>query len=205
MKHLRPYKIFESWSEDYTYNFIDKGFEVEEESQTISGKYKGKFVMTELTDEFAEMISKLSDNYYILKAQTYFNQTTGGASFNVTVSDKFIENDEFISFRMDAGNLEFYPKKVNSIQRYTNPQNKQCTIMYLEGRLKSGAKREIGIDIEGDKIKVIIRSFASRRCQLDLEMANKLFTLIENEAITMNDPRDYYSQFKAEMLQILTK
>lgn len=120
MKHL---KIFESWSEDYTYNFIDKGFEVEEESQTISGKYKGKFVMTELTDEFAEMISKLSDNYYILKAQTYFNQTTGGASFNVTVSDKFIENDEFISFRMDAGNLEFYPKKVNSIQRYTNPLN----------------------------------------------------------------------------------
>lgn len=45
----------------------------------------------------------------------------------------------------------------------------------------------------------------SRRCQLDLEMANKLFTLIENGAITMNDPRGYYPQFKAEVLKILEK
>lgn len=189
-------KLFESWSEDYTYGFTDKGFEVKEEGQTIFGKYKGKFVMTELTDEFTEMISKLSDNYYILKSQTYFNQTTGGASFNVTVSDKFIENTEFISFRMDAGNLEFYPNKVTGIQRYT---------MYLSGRLKSGAQRLIAIDIEDGKIKVIIRGFANRRCQLDLEMANKLFTLIENGSITKNDPEDYYPQFKAEVLQILEK
>ena len=59
MKNIK--RINEDWSNDYTYDFTDAGFEVEENGLILTGKYKGKFLMTQVNDWFAEMTAKMSD------------------------------------------------------------------------------------------------------------------------------------------------
>lgn len=213
MKYL---KIFESWSQEYTYDFTDRGFEVEEGENSIVGRYKGKFLMTELTEEFAEMISKLSDEYYILKVQNYFNQSSGNASFNIEVSDKFIENSDFISFKTSSGDVDFYPTEVIDIKKYTTYGDRKGIIIYLNGRLKSGTERLVSISINGDKISVNIRTI-NKKCTLNLEEAKKLFTIIENGNIPIRFTTGYkvnnisneelnkthYPEWKKSILEIL--
>ena len=48
MKSIK--RINEDWSNDYTYDFTDAGFEVEENGLILTGKYKGQFLMTQLND-----------------------------------------------------------------------------------------------------------------------------------------------------------
>ncbi len=86
MKNLK--RINEDWSNDYTYDFTDAGFEVEENGLILTGKYKGQFVMTQLNDWFAEMTAKMSDDHEVARTKTYFNQVTGNANFEVEITPK---------------------------------------------------------------------------------------------------------------------
>jgi hypothetical protein len=43
---MKKIKLFESWSQDYTLDFQDHGFELEEIGQKIKGKYQGKVVIS---------------------------------------------------------------------------------------------------------------------------------------------------------------
>jgi len=201
---MKNIKLFnESWSDDYTYDFTDKGFEIDQSSNVIKGTYKGKFIQTELTDNFAEMIMRLSDNYYVLRTKTYFNQTTGNASFEVEVSDKFKEvSDYFLINLSNDEQIKFYPSRVNGI--IINLGVKEYLIMYLQGRLESGQEREIGILLneKGDKIKALIRGYSGKIPKIDKENITKLFSIIDSGKIPNNSYVDRYENFKKDVLEL---
>lgn len=201
---MKNIKLFnESWSDDYTYDFTDRGFSIDQTSNLIKGTYKGKFIQTELTDEFAEMIVRLSDNYYILRTKTYFNQTTGNASFEVEVSDKFKEVSDHILINLSSGEqIKFYPSRVNGTLIHRS-YTKEYLIMYVQGRLESGQEREIGILLnDKDKIKAIIRGYTSKSPKIDKENITKLFSIIDNEKIPNNSYGDRYENFKKDVLEL---
>jgi hypothetical protein len=202
---MKNIKLFnESWSDDYTYDFSDRGFKIDQYSNLIKGTYKGKFLQTALTDEFADMIMRLSDDYYILRTKTYFNQTTGNASFEVEVSDKFKEVSDYILINLSSDEqIKFYPNRVNGTLRHKS-YTKEYLIMYVQGRLESGQEREIGILLndKGDKIKAIIRGYASKSPKIDKENITKLFSIIDNEKIPNNSYSDRYENFKKDVLDI---
>jgi hypothetical protein len=206
-KIMKNIKLFnESWSDDYTYDFTDKGFEIDQSSNVIKGTYKGKFIQTELTDNFAEMIMRLSDNYYVLRTKTYFNQTTGNASFEVEVSDKFKEVSDYFLINLSSDEqIKFYPSRVNSIIRNIGiniGMVKEYLIMYVQGRLESGQEREIGILLneKGDKIKALIRGYSGKSPKIDKENITKLFSIIDSGKIPNNSYGDRYENFKKEIL-----
>jgi hypothetical protein len=200
---MKNIKLFnESWSDDYTYDFTDRGFSIDQTSNLIKGTYKGKFIQTELTDNFAEMIMRLSDNYYVLRTKTYFNQTTDNASFEVEVSDKFKEVSDYILINLSSDEqIKFYPSRVNLISRNIG-MVKEYLIMYVQGRLESGQEREIGILLndKGDGIKAIIRGYTGKRPKIDKENITKLFSIIDSEKIPNNSYVDRYEEFKKDIL-----
>jgi hypothetical protein len=205
MKHIRSYRIFESWSDDYTYHFTDKGFSIDQSSNIIKGTYKGKFIQTELTDEFAEMIGRLSDKYYILRTKTYFNQTTGNASFEVEVSDKFKEVFEHILINLSGDKkIKFYVNRVLGISIMHQSSELSSPIMYVEGRLESGKERDIGILINDNKngIRAIIGGYNSKKPKIDKENINKLFSIIDSGKIKNDTYVDRYEKFKKDVLEL---
>jgi hypothetical protein len=202
VKNIKLFK--ESWSDDYTYDFTDRGFSIDQTSNLIKGTYKGKFIQTELTDEFAEMIMRLSDNYYILRTKTYFNQTTGNASFEVEVSDKFKEVSDHILINLSSDEqIKFYPSRVNGTLIHKS-YTKDYLIMYVQGRLESGQEREISILLndKGDKIKAIIRGYTGKRPKIDKENITKLFSIIDSGKIPNNSYGDRYENFKKDVLEL---
>ena len=140
---IRIKKINEDWSEDYTYDFTDNGFEIEEEGLILKGKYKGQFVMTQLNDWFVEMTDKMSDEHEIARVKTYFNQVTGNASFEVEIKP----NRKF-SIEVKVGNeiVEYFPSIIYSnIYDSRVNINKVTGSIGFDGSLKNGQKKELVI------------------------------------------------------------
>lgn len=204
MKRIKSYRLLESWSDDYTLDFTDRGFKIDQVSNIITGTYKGKYILTELNDEFAEMIGRLSDNYYILRTKTYFNQTTGNASFEVEVSDKFKESDYILINLSNDNQIKFYPERLNgvNIQNIRKFVTKEYLVMYLQGRLESGQEREISILLNdrGDKVKSFVRGYNSKNPKIDKENINKLFSIIDDGKIPNNSYVDRYDNFKKSII-----
>jgi len=145
MKRIK--KINEDWSSDYTYDFTDHDFEVEENGNLLTGKYKGQFVMKQLNDWFAEMTAKMSDEHDVTRTKTYFNQTTGNANFEVEIAP--IRN---FSIEVQVGNetVEYFPSSIYSYHIFDSRVNPSKCLgsIWIKGSFKNGQKKELGIHRE---------------------------------------------------------
>ena len=136
MKRIK--KINEDWSSDYTYDFTDHGYEVEENGNLLTGKYKGQFVHSDISSWFEEMLAKLSDEQKVLRSKTYFNELTGNASFEVEIKPALGEHP--IEVEMDGAKHRFYPAAVTSFN-WNDPTGG----FYVKGNLESGKEQNLWI------------------------------------------------------------
>jgi hypothetical protein len=141
MKHL---KLFEGWSDEYLFDFTDDGkFDIKEDGKKVVGEYRGEFDTATMTNQFADSVFKMSSNYKILKAQSFFNQVTGNAKFEIEVQDY---DGEFIEIDTPSGKVKWYPEKFIAI--YDNRSSREiffCNYTYIEGRLENGTKKTLEI------------------------------------------------------------
>lgn len=177
MKHLK--KLNEDWSNDYTYDFTDAGFEVEENGLILTGKYKGQFVMTQINDWFAEMTAKMSDDHEVARTKTYFNQVTGNANFEVEITPK-----RNFSIEIQVGNekVEFFPIEVSNYRGYHLEMNGDMIgNIWFKGSLKNGQKKELGVTIKNNQIRFTL-SNRSRGISVSNEEITKIFDkILSNE------------------------
>lgn len=196
-------KLFESWHQDYSYDFLDRGFDLDETSyanKTLKGTYKGKYVLTELNDDFADMITRLSYNYQILKVKTYFNETTGSASFEIEVSDK-IDTDNYIEFEANDEKYKYFPVKVSFISLGNERFYGNDPSIRLSGKLESGATRELYIiKSSNNKLKFMVQGFSSKNPKIDKKNLLKLFNMID-EGHVENDYVDIYDDIKKIIIE----
>ena len=185
MKRIK--KINEDWSSDYTYDFTDHGFEVEENGNILTGKYKGPFVMTQLNDWFAEMTAKMSDDHDVARAKTYFNQVTGNANFEVEIAP-----GRNFSIEVQVGNetVEYFPSHIYLYHLFDSRFNSRiCTgSIWFKGSFKNGQKKELGIhrehlrdragnQIEDTKLQIMLGT-RGRGISISREELSKLFDKI---------------------------
>ena len=136
MKRIK--KINEDWSNDYTYDFTDHGFEVEENGNLLTGKYKGQFVHSDISSWFEEMLAKLSDEQKVVRSKTYFNELTGNASFEVEIKPALGEHS--IEVEMDGTKHKFYLGKITRFN-----WNDTTGGFYVTGNLESGQEKDLWI------------------------------------------------------------
>lgn len=103
-------RMFENWSQDFVTDFTDNGFDVDVNEYTINGQYKGKFVVTQVSRWFDDMLGKIDTEYNIMRTKTFFNSVTGNANFEVVVAPPTSGNS--IEFMLDGVKHEFYIKYV---------------------------------------------------------------------------------------------
>lgn len=108
---MRIKKIYENWSKDFVTDFTDNGFDVDVNEYTINGQYKGKFVVTQVSRWFDDMLGKIDTEYNIMRTKTFFNSITGNANFEVVVAPPMDGNS--IEFMLDGVKHEFYIKYIS--------------------------------------------------------------------------------------------
>jgi hypothetical protein len=136
MKHL---KLFESWSEEFLYDFTDdKNFTIEEDGKKVKGEFRGSFDVVDMSTTFTDVVSKMSTEYKILKAQSFFNQVTGNAKFEIEVQDK---EGEFIEITVGETKVKWSPEMV--VNLWSQTRTRICQYINIEGRLENGAKRTV--------------------------------------------------------------
>lgn len=193
-------KLFESWYDDYSYNFSDRGFELDSSvddkntNKLLSGKYKGKYILTDLNDDFIEMVSRMSDYYEILRTKTYFNSTTGNASFEVEVSDK-VDIDKFIEIDTTDGKIKWFPIKVIFISTGGSRFYGYDSMIRFSGRLESGSSKSLSIIKKNNKLEFRLEGLISKKPKIDSENLLKLFNMID-EGHVENDYIDKYDELK---------
>lgn len=193
-------KLFESWHDDYSYNFSDRGFELDSSvdikntNKLLSGKYKGKYILTDLNDDFIEMVSRMSDYYEILRTKTYFNSTTGNASFEVEVSDK-VDIDKFIEIDTTDGKIKWFPIKVIFISTGGSRFYGYDPMIRFSGRLESGSSKSLSIIKKNNKLEFHLEGLISKKPKIDSENLLKLFNMID-EGHVENDYIDKYDELK---------
>lgn len=178
-------RINEGWSDDYVTDFSDNGFTIEETPSNIKGSIsKGKFLVTDLNNWFTEMTDKLSDNYKVLSAKTFFNQTTGNANFEVVITETGLES---VYINVDGTDIEFIPKTILYISHYSYENRHRVPLqegnISIKGRLSTGLNKTISISIKWkDDFKEISFSFSnkSRGVTMTKENMEKIFTLFDS-------------------------
>jgi hypothetical protein len=187
MKHLK--KLNEDWSNDYTYDFTDAGFEVEENGLILTGKYKGQFVMTQLNDWFAEMTAKMSDDHEVARTKTYFNQVTGNANFEVEIAP-----GRNFSIEVQVGNekVKYFPNVIYSSSVNTGIGT-QIGYFNFKGSFENGQKKDLGIykqhlrDRSGNQTEETVLKFSlgSRGTGISIskEEMSKLFNRIFSDEL----------------------
>jgi hypothetical protein len=191
-------KLYESWYKDYSYAFSDRGFDIKDSStdgnKIIWGNYKGKYILTDLNDDFIEMILRMSDHYDILKTKTYFNQATGNASFEVEVSDK-IDVENFIEVDTSDGVIKWFPIKVVFISNGGYKFYGEFPLIRIIGKLESGISKELLISKKYDKIKTSLSGYVTKNPKINNENLLKLFNMIDSGLVEL-DYIDKYDKFK---------
>ena len=187
MKRIK--KINEDWSNDYTYDFTDAGFEIEENGNLLTGKYKGQFVHSDISSWFEEMLAKLSDEQKVVRSKTYFNEITGNASFEVEIKPTLGEHS--IEVEMDGTMHKFYLGIITHIS--WNPEMNRISStghvlggLYLKGHLENGQERSLWIGQElttrrrgGNTIKLVFNlGNRTRGISVSKEDVKKVFDLI---------------------------
>lgn len=190
-------RINEGWSDDYVTDFSDNGFTIEETPSNIKGSIsKGKFLVTDLNNWFTEMTDKLSDNYKVLSAKTFFNQTTGNANFEVVVAETGLES---VYINVDGTDIEFIPKTILYISHYSYENRHRVPLqegnISIKGRLSTGLNKTISISIKWkDDFKEISFSLSnkSRGVTMTKENMEKIFTLFDSGQVKFLDQNDDY-------------
>jgi hypothetical protein len=114
MKYL---KLFEGWSDQYLHDFTDEEkFTIEEDGKKVKGEYKGQFDTEDMVNSFADAVSKMSADYRILKAQSFFNQVTGNAKFEIEVLNYEVEL-EHIEINVLDQKVKWIPEKITHIYK----------------------------------------------------------------------------------------
>ena len=181
MKHL---KLFESWSEEFLYDFTDdKNFTIEEDGKKVKGEFRGSFDVVDMSTTFTDVVSKMSTEYKILKAQSFFNQVTGNAKFEIEVQDK---EGEFIEVTVGETTVKWFPEKVINLWSLT--EARICWYFNIEGKLENGTKKTLLIDFldssghrarrtDNIKMKVTLGN-RTRGVSIDKENVSKLIQII---------------------------
>jgi hypothetical protein len=153
MKYL---KLFEGWSDQYLHDFTDEEkFTIEEDGMKVKGKYKGAFDTSDMTNLFADAVSKMSSDYRILKAQSFFNQVTGNAKFEIEVHN-FEDELEFIEIDVSGQKVKWIPMELTNIyiSKYNTDEPFQILRQFtISGRLENGSKKNLEVWFEPTKIK----------------------------------------------------
>ncbi len=167
MKYL---KLFEGWSDQYLLDFTDEEkFTIEEDGKKVKGEYRGPFDTADMTNAFADAISKMSADYRILKAQSFFNQVTGNAKFEIEVLN-YEDELEYIEIDVSDQKVKWTPEKITNIyvrgfRLLDNNGNTTETFLmlagfHIDGRLENGSKKTIFLNFSpSDEIRVGINEF----------------------------------------------
>jgi hypothetical protein len=131
MKYLK--KIFEAWSDPYTLDFQDHGFDLEESGQKLKGKYQGKFVISDLNTWYAELVDRLNDEWEVTQSKHSFNTASGRASFEIEIMDK--ENVGYFTVLKDGVEVKLYPLSFMNIHISRDSFN-----ITLRCKLENGTK-----------------------------------------------------------------
>jgi len=189
MKYL---KLFEGWSDQYLLDFSDEEkFTIEEDGKKVKGEYRGPFDTVDMTNSFADAVSKISSDYKILKAQSFFNQVTGNAKFEIEVQNY---EGEFIEIDTPAGKVKFMPERIVNI--WSNIRERVCHYFHIEGRLENGTKKTVYFDFyNGDNVQYRARTLDDikmkvtignkyRGVSIDKENMSKLLEMIAENKIS---------------------
>ena len=172
MKYL---KLFEGWSDEYLHDFTDEEkFTIEEDGKKVKGEYKGPFDTADMTNSFADAVSKMSADYRILKAQSFFNQVTGNAKFEIEVLNYENELDH-IEIDVAGQKVKWTPEKITILypgrlklvdENGNITENfEMLTNLYIDGRLENGTKKNLDLhfrpskDITYDKTYYQIKNY----------------------------------------------
>lgn len=191
MKYL---KFFEGWSDQYLLDFTDEEkFTIEEDGKKVKGEYRGPFDTVDMTNLFADAVSKISSDYKILKAQSFFNQVTGNAKFEIEVQNY---EGEFIEIDTPEGKVKWIPEKI--VQLWSNVRSRVANWINIEGKLENGSKRTVLINFyNGETVRGQIISASStddikmkvtfgtrhRGISIDKENVSKLIKMISENKI----------------------
>jgi hypothetical protein len=189
MKYL---KLFEGWSDQYLHDFTDEEkFTIEEDGKKVKGEYRGPFDTVDMTNSFADAVSKISSDYKILKAQSFFNQVTGNAKFEIEVQNY---ESEFIEIDTPSGKVKFMPERIVNI--WSNIRERVCHYFHIEGRLENGTKKTVYFDFyNGDNVQYRARTLDDikmkvtignkyRGVSIDKENVSKLLEMIAENKIS---------------------
>jgi hypothetical protein len=185
-------RINEGWSDDYVTDFSDNGFTIEETPSNIKGSIsKGKFLVTDLNNWFTEMTDKLSDDYKVLSAKTFFNQTTGNANFEVVLAETGLES---VTINVDGTDIEFIPKTILRIGHWTYENRHRIPLqegnISIKGRLSTGLNKTLSISIKWkQRVQEISFSLSnkSRGVTMTKENMEKIFTLFDSGQVKFFD------------------
>lgn len=154
MKYI---KIFESWSDDYVDDFKDNGFSIDEKGNKLTGKYKGKFIVSDINMWYGELVDRLDDGYEVVSSLISYNKITGDVSFNIEVSNK----SNFITIKDNGRDviLDPYVIKHIAIQRnyffisyITHDENGLNKTLSINKNGIQLGRKYIGLSIEMDQL-----------------------------------------------------
>lgn len=193
MKRIK--KINEDWSNDYTYDFTDHGFEVEENGNILTGKYKGQFVHSDISSWFEEMLAKLSDEQKVLRSKTYFNELTGNASFEVEIKPTLGEH--YIDVEIDGVKHRFFLKKITSWNWF---ETNKTGGFYVNGNLENGQEKNLWIGKSlrgrsGATKSIFHLGNRTRGISVSKEDIKKVLDLIDSDRLPLRDLK--YSELDA--------
>jgi hypothetical protein len=173
MGNILKYKLFESWSEDYTLDFSDHGFEMKEIGNNLKGKFKGKFIISDLNLWYSELIDRLNSEYEITTSKHSFSTISGVASFEIDIIDK---KSRSFSVFVDKEEFKLYADYISIMSAMTNRFS-----ITLQCKTESGSKKPLKIwtsSFRSDKprlgsrevsIQCIIFQFGSRRVKVHIK------------------------------------
>jgi hypothetical protein len=186
MKHLK--RINEDWSDDYVYDFKDNGFDVEENGLVLKGQYKGKFLITQVSSWFEEMLAQMGEEHKVLRTKTYFNELTGNANFEVEIKQQIIAGDS-IEVSVGREKVKYFPKEVIALY-VSRLDNSEIYLGHLtiEGALESGQKKSLKLGRYRNRVNQTTENeFAlgsrGRGISVDKENIEKIFDMIENNRL----------------------
>lgn len=165
-------RINEGWSDDYVTDFTDFGFQIEEMPSSIKGKYKGSFVVNDFNDWFSEMTNKMTIEYKVIRANTFFNSSTNHASFEVEI----IKNDlDTISINFSNKDVSFTPLSIRLVHKVGVHIDDRYAL--LSGRLENGKSIKIKIVINTRHLKFLLGD-TSTRVNIEDDEIKKLLNMI---------------------------
>ena len=189
----------ENWSKDFATDFTDNGFDVEENGSIVTGQYRGKFVVTQFSRWFDDMLHKIETEHKILRSKTFFNSVTGNASFEVEIDNT---SSFYVEVSVNGKKIEYYPTLL--VSYYIFKSSGDCSI-YLDGRLGSGQRKTLGIRLAGGVVSSSL-GVKERGVVVDKSEIRKIYDQVLSGGLLVNNMTfDQQDQDKAVYIQNLSE